>query len=62
MQKNVIKGSRNRQVLDGSYYDISGRNITINDTSIVIELIGIIKQLLAERERYINSMQKGGAR
>lgn len=61
MQKNAIKGSRNRQVLGGNCYDIGGRNITINDTAIVIELIGIIKQLLAERDRYINLNLKGGA-
>ena len=62
MKKNAIKGSRNRQVLDGNYYDIDGRDVTINDTAIVTELIDIIKQLLAERERYVNLILKGGTR
>ncbi len=53
MQKGAIRGNGNKQIFDGIYYEIKGRGITINDTAIVIELIGIIKQLLAERQRYI---------
>lgn len=63
------EGNNIKQTLGESYSDgrnnvdgnniarstmVQGNNLTINDTTVILELISIIKQLLAERDRYIN--------
>ena len=73
MQEALMRGKDNVQVVGGGYLEkennvdrsnivastvLQGSGISYNDTTLILELVGIIKDLLKERDKYIRQLDK----